>query len=47
MTDAKQGGDGRIRAVVAEWEMAEAVKTVRETPTGMWRCLMAHLSLEL
>ncbi|DBA76870.1 TPA: hypothetical protein ACH3X1_009473 [Trebouxia sp. C0004] len=29
MTDAKQGGDGRIRAVVAEWEMAEAAKTDR------------------
>jgi len=27
--------DGRIRAVVAEWEMAEATKTVREMPTGM------------
>ena len=47
MTDAKQGGDGRIRAVVAEWEMAEAVKTVRETPTGMSYRLMKHLILEL
>ena len=35
MTDAKQGGEGRIRAVVAEWEMAEATKTVREIPTGI------------
>ena len=35
MNDAKQGGDGRIRAVVAEWEMAEATKTVRKISTGM------------
>ncbi len=34
MTDGKQGSDGRIRAVVAEWEMAEAIKTVGETPPG-------------
>ena len=47
MTDAKQGGERRIRAVVAEWEMAEAIKTVREILAGMSERLMTHLSLEL